>query len=124
MNKDDWEKSKTITAYAIDPDRARTALASQVDYHYLQRYGAIMATAFVQGYANAITTSGSTTSTGIFGTSTSHPPLSPSEKLATAIGQIGQSLGSTTQNYVNIPPTVIVDSGVSLGILFMADVTT
>lgn len=124
MNMEQWDKSKAVTAYAIDPYSARTVLASQVDYHYLKRYGAIMATSFVQGYANAITTSASTTSTGIFGTSTTHPELSPAQKLATAIGQIGQSLGSVTQNYINIPPTVIVDSGVSLGILFMADLTT
>ena len=123
MNLDEWPKSKTVTAFAIDPDTARTVLASDVDYHYLQKFGAIMATSFVQGYANAIAQSSSTTTTGIFGTSTSHPELSPSQKLMTAIGQIGQNLGSVTQNYVNIPPTVRVDSGVSLGILFMADVT-
>lgn len=123
MNNDDWMKSKTVTAYAIDPDTARTVLASHVDYHYMQRFGAIMATSFVQGYANAIGSSSSTTTTGIFGTSTTHPELSPSQKLATAIGQIGQSLGTVTQNYVNIPPTVKVDSGVGLGILFMSDVT-
>jgi len=123
MNRDDWTKGKTVTAYAIDPDTARTVLASHVDYHYLQRFGAIMATSFVQGYANAIASSSSTTTTGIFGTSTTHPELSPSQKLATALGQIGQALGNVTQNYVNIPPTVKVDSGVGLGILFMSDVT-
>lgn len=124
MNMDEWPKSKTVTAYAIDPDTARTVLATNVDYHYLQRFGAIMATSFVQGYANAIATSSSTSTTGIFGTSTTHPELSPGQKLATAVGQIGQNLGSVTQNYVNIPPTVRVDSGVGLGILFMQDVTS
>ena len=123
MNLDSWTKSKTVTAYAIDPDTARSVMASTVDYHYAQKFGAIMATSFVQGYANAISSSGSNTTTGIFGTSTTHPELSPGQKLASAIGQIGQNLGSVTQNYTNIAPTVRVDSGVSLGILFMADVT-
>lgn len=123
MNMDDWEKSKTITAYAIDPDTARTVMASDVDYHYMQRFGAIMATSFLQGYANAITSSSSNTTTGIFGTSTTHPELSPGQKLGVALGQIGQTLGNATQNYVNIPPTVKVDSGVGLGILFMSDVS-
>ncbi len=123
MNMDVWPKSKGVTAYAIDPDTARTVLASNVNYHYLQRFGAIMATSFVQGYANAIASSASTTTTGIFGTSTTHPSLSPSQKMATAIGQIGTALGNVTQNYTNIPPTVKVDSGVGLGILFMTDVT-
>jgi intracellular multiplication protein IcmE len=122
MNEDSWERSKNVTAYAIDPDTARSVLASDVNYHYMMKYGAIFATSFVQGYASAIQSSASTSTTGIFGTSTTHPELSPSQKLATAIGQIGTNLGSVTQNYTNIPPTVTVDSGVSLGILFMADV--
>ncbi|RDI48616.1 TrbI/VirB10 family protein [Aquicella lusitana] len=122
MNMDDWTTSKTVTAYAIDPDTARTVMASEVDYHYLQRFGAMMATSFLQGYASAITNAGTST-TGIFGTSTTHPELSPSQKLAVALGQMGQTLGEATQNYINRPPTVRVDSGVGLGILFMADVS-
>ena len=103
-------------------DTARTVLASNVNYHYLQRFGAIMATAFVQGYSTAITNAGTST-TGIFGTSTTHDTLNPSSKIAVGIGQIGTALSNVTQNYVNIPPTVKVDSGVGLGILFMSDVS-
>jgi polyhydroxyalkanoate synthesis regulator phasin len=122
MNMPNWDKAKTITAYAIDPDTARTVMASSVDYHYMMKYGATFATAFLQGYANSITQAGTST-TGIFGTSTTHPSLSPGQKIATALGQVGQTLGTATQNYVNIPPTVKVDAGVGLGILFMSDVT-
>ena len=122
MNEDEWLKSKTITAYGIDPDTARTAIASSVDYHYLMRFGAMMATSFLQGYAGAMTNAGTST-TGIFGTSTTHPELSPGNKILVGLGQVGQTLGTATQNYINRPPTVRVDSGVSLGILFMTDVT-
>lgn len=122
MNLDSWPKSKGVTAYAIDPDTARTVLASTVDYHYLMRYGAMIATSFLQGYSTAITNEGETSVN--FGTTTStHPELSPSNKLMVGLGQVGQNLGTATQNYINRPPTVRVDSGVSLGILFMADVT-
>lgn len=123
MNADEWPASKGVTAYAIDPDTARSVLASSVDYHYLKRFGAIMATSFLQGYANAITSSSATTTTGIFGTSTQFPELDPRKRIYVGLGQIGQTLGSVTQNWVNRPPTVRVDSGVGLGILFMADVT-
>jgi type IV secretory pathway VirB10-like protein len=123
MNSDAWVKTKSVTAYAIDPDTARVVLASSVDYHYMKRFGAMMATSFLQGYASAITSSASTSTTGIFGTSTTHPQLSPGNKLAVGLGQVGQTLGNATQNYINIPPTVRVDSGVGLGILFMSDVT-
>lgn len=122
MNDDEWVKSKSVTAYAIDPDTARTVMASTVDYHYLMRFGAIMGTAFLQGYASAITNAGTSVTT-VTGTSTTHPALSSSEKMMTALGQVGTTLGNATQNYVNRPPTVRVDSGVSLGILFMSDVT-
>lgn len=122
MNVDAWPKSKTVTAYAIDPDTARTVMASTVDYHYMMRFGAMFATSFLQGYATAFTNQGTST-TGIFGTSTEHPELSPTGKMMVALGQVGQTLGQATQNYVNRPPTVRVDSGVSLGILFMTDVT-
>jgi len=122
MNEDDWLKSKTITAYGIDPDTARTAIASSVDYHYMMRFGAMMATSFLQGYSSAITNAGTAT-TGIFGTSTTHPQLSAGNKFLVGLGQMGQTLGNATQNYINRPPTVRVDSGVSLGILFMADVS-
>lgn len=122
MNDDSWPKSKSVTAYAIDPDTARTVMASSVDYHYMMRFGAIMATSFLQGYSSAITNEGTST-TGIFGTSTTHPSLSQSSKIFVGLGQLGQTLGAATQNYINRPPTVRVDSGVSLGILFMSDVT-
>ena len=122
MNFDPWPKSRSVTAYAIDPDTARVSIASSVDYHYLMRFGAMMATSFLQGYATAVTTSGSTTTTGIFGTSTQSPSLSPGNKIMVGLGQMGQALGNATQNYINRPPTVRVDSGVSLGILFMSDV--
>lgn len=123
MNMDEWPKSLSITAYAIDPDTARTVMASSVNYHYMQRFGAMFATSFLQGYANAIMTSGSTQTTGIFGTSSVHPNLSPSQKIAVGLGQFGQTLGQATANYINRPPTVKVDSGVGLGILFMSDVS-
>lgn len=122
MNKEEWTTSKSINAFAIDPDTARTVMASSVDYHYFKRFGAIMATSFLQGYSAGITNEGNST-TGIFGTSTTHPALSPGNKIAVGLGQVGTTLGGMVANYINTPATVRVNAGVSLGILFMADVT-
>lgn len=123
MNMDAWTKSKTTTAYAIDPDTAKTVLASEVDYHYMQRFGALMATSFLSGYGNAVTSSGGSTTQSAFGTSTQNATLSPSNKLAAAIGEMAKAVGQATKKYTERPPTVTIDSGVGLGILFMADVT-
>jgi polyhydroxyalkanoate synthesis regulator phasin len=123
MDTEAWINSQTITAFAIDPQTARTVLASNVDYHYFKRYGAMLGSAFMSGYASAISNAGATTSTGIFGTTTTHPELSPASKLAVGLGQVGTTLGTATANYINTPPTVKVNAGVALGILFMSDVT-
>jgi intracellular multiplication protein IcmE len=122
MDMPSWTSSKGVNAFAIDPDTARTVMASNVDYHYLKRYGSIMGAAFLTGYSNAITQAGTST-TGIFGTSTTHPSLSPTQKIAVGLGQVGTTIGAQIQNYINIPPTVTVNAGVGLGILFMGEVT-
>lgn len=123
MNRDDWPMARQVNAFAIDPDTARTVMASCVDYHYLKKYGAIMATAFAQGFAEAISQSGSTTTNGIFGPTTTHPVLSFGNKLAVGLGQVGTTIGSTfASKWANMPTTVKVCPGVSLGILFMSDV--
>ncbi len=123
MNMEDWSTGKTINAYAIDPDTARTALASNVNYHYFMRYGALFASSFITGYANAISSSGATTSLSVTGSTTTNPVLSPSSKFIAGLGQVGQNLGKAVQDYTKTPPTVVIDPGVSLGILFMSDVT-
>lgn len=122
MDMTNWPSSKSVNAFAIDPDTARTVMASNVDYHYLKRYGSIMGAAFLTGYSNAITQAGTST-TGIFGTSTTHPSLSPTQKIAVGLGQVGTTISAQIQNYINIPPTVTVNAGVGLGILFMGEVT-
>lgn len=123
MSMDRWPSNKSVTAFAIDPDTARTAIASGVDHHYMMRYGAIMATSFLSGYANAIMTAGSTSTTGVFGTTVARPELSPGNRLAVGLGQVGTTLGSAVQQYVNRAITVKVNAGVGLGILFMSDMS-
>jgi len=121
MDMEDWISARTVSAFAIDPDTAKTVMASEVDRHYLERYGYIMATSFLQGYSKAITNQGTST-TGIFGTSTNTPALSPGNKLAVGMGQIGTSLVQDAQQKINRPPTVKVVAGVGLGILFTTEV--
>jgi polyhydroxyalkanoate synthesis regulator phasin len=123
MNMDTWMNTQSINAFAIDPDTAHTVLASSVDQHYLKRYGALFASSFVSGYADAIMQSGSTQTTGVFGTSAVTAPMSPASKIAVGVGGIGKALSTAVSKYVDTPPTVIVNSGVGLGILFMGDVT-
>jgi len=122
MDEDTWAKTKTISAYAIDPDTARTVMATSVDHHYLLRYGGLFAASFLTGYSTAIRNAGEAT-TGIFGTSTTTPALSPGNRIAVAMGQVGTALTSNMQGLLTTPATVKITSGVGIGILFVADVT-
>lgn len=117
--------SVSVQAVAIDPDTARTALATNVDRHYLLRYGGLFASALMTGYAKVLTSQGTTQITATNGQSvtTQSPTLSSRDKLYAALGQVGQQWGQAIQNVVNRPYTVTLDAGTGLGILFLADVS-
>ncbi|MFZ9034974.1 MAG: TrbI/VirB10 family protein [Francisellaceae bacterium] len=52
MSLPDVDHTISITAYAIDPQTAQNAMASDVDHHYLLRYGSLFASAFLQGFGD------------------------------------------------------------------------
>jgi len=45
------------------------------------------------------------------------------EKLFAALGDVGNAFGDATSNFIDTPPTVKVDSGSTIGLLLMADLT-
>lgn len=118
-------KSIAIQAVAIDPDTARTALASDVDHHFLLRYGSILASSFLVGYAKAITSAGSvqTSSANGLATTTTAAQLNGRKEILAALGEVGKKLGEAWKLYGTIPPTVTVEAGTGVGILFLSDVT-
>lgn len=125
MNIPEAPASISINAVAIDPDTARTALATDVDHHYLLRYGTIFASAFLVGYAKVLTSQGSvqTTSANGLSTTTTSATLNNRQQILAALGQVGQQLGQSWKAYSTIPPTVTVDQGTGVGILFLSDVS-
>jgi len=123
MSLPNYPSSMPISAVAIDPDTARTALATDVDSHYLLRYGTAFAASFMQGIGEAVGQSGSTIQPDTTGNlAKSFPKLTATEKSLIALGNVGQKFGSVLEPIFNTPPTVQVNSGVGLGILFLNDV--
>ncbi|HBY55263.1 MAG TPA: type IV secretion protein IcmE, partial [Coxiellaceae bacterium] len=113
--------SIAINAVAVDPNTAKTAMASQVDNHYMLRYGTLFATSFVSGLGQAFQTAGGTSTSTTTGTLTTMPALNPMQKTLVAVGNVGQQFGSALSSKVNTPPTVKVKAGSSIGLLLMAD---
>jgi intracellular multiplication protein IcmE len=124
MNMPTAPSSIPIQAVAIDPDTARTALASAVDHHYFLRYAAIFASAFMTGYAQVITSQGTvqTNATNGQSTTTTSPNLSGQKQIYAALGNVGQKWGAAVAPIANRPYTVTVNAGIGLGILFLSDV--
>lgn len=119
-----YDKTVKINAYAIDTNSSRTAIADDVDHHYFLRYGVLLATSFVSGYAQALSQSGATTTTSLTGTTTTNPAYSSSQLNKVAIGQVGQQIAQDVkQQYNNLRPTIYVNSGTAVGILLMDDLT-
>lgn len=122
MSLPDYPSSFAVNAVAIDPNTARTAVAGSVNSHYLLRYGSLFASSFLSGYAQAVAQSGSTTTINPLGGSTIvTSPLSGHDKVAIALGAVGTQYSAEMGKSFSTPPTVKVDSGAGLGILFMAD---
>lgn len=112
-----------MNAVAIDGETARTALATGVDNHYFLRYGSLFASAFLEGIGEAILA-------GI-----TQPVLevdnevlvvqsadvTVGQALLVGAGTVGQKWGEHLGEIFDKPPTVTVDSGTGIGLLFMKD---
>lgn len=122
-------KTTPINAYAIDPNTARTALASKVDHHYLLRYGGLFASTFLEGFGNAFQSAGTTVTiggTGGVSTTTVSNGVGRSvlENAVIGLATVGKNWGQVAMRQVDTPVTVDVYSGTGIGILFTQDVAT
>lgn len=127
INMPNEANSMGINAVAIDPDTARTALASDVDHHYLYRWGSLLASSFVQGYASAVasTNSTSTTSQGAAGTTTTTSTQAPDAKqqLFAGISAVGTKWSQVVGQNFDRPITITIDQGTGIGVLVTSDLT-
>ena len=119
-----------INAYAIDAKTANNAVATDVDNHYLLRYGMLFASAFLQGFGNAYQNytycpPGTQNCSVINTNGSSNLPsndVTTTQAAYQGLGQIGTTLGQAAAAQFNTPPTITVDQGTGIGLLFMTDV--
>lgn len=121
-NIPNMDKTIKLNAYAVDTNTSRTAMADDVNHHYFLRYGVLLATSFVGGYAQALAQSGSTSTPTLLGVSTTTPTYTASQLNKVALGSVGAQVSSDIkQQYNNLKPTIYVNSGTAVGILLMDD---
>lgn len=122
LSMPDIPKSISVDIVAIDPDTAQTALASDVDHHYLVKYGTMTASAFLQGMGQAVQSS-----LGTSQLASQNGAIVASQSTATnrdqfivGLGQVGTKI-SKDLDQSDIQPTVTLDSGTGVGLLVMSD---
>jgi type F conjugative transfer system protein TrbI len=124
MNLDAYPDTFSIKAVAVDPETSRTALATDVDHHYLLRYGTLLASSFMTGYSKIITNEGTVNTTATNGgtTTTTSPQLSGKREILAALGDVGKAIGTAFADNVSRANTITIDAGTSIGLLFLGDV--
>jgi intracellular multiplication protein IcmE len=120
------DKTISINAYAIDPNTARTALSSQTDHHYLERYGALFASTFIEGFGNAFQSANTTITVGGTG-GTSNTTVSNGvgnsllENAVIGLATVGKAWGQVAAQNMSRPTTIELFAGTGVGVLFTQD---
>lgn len=111
-----------LDSYAIDPETTRTALASDVNHHYLSRWGALIAASFLEGYGEAVRASNTITTVGPLGTVVTTPKddIDDEDIAREAAGTVGLRLADAVGQHFNRPNTIRVDSGSGIGVLIVS----
>ncbi|WP_157966550.1 TrbI/VirB10 family protein [Fastidiosibacter lacustris] len=124
----DRAASININAYAIDQATAQTALASDVDHHYLLRYGSLFSAAFLQGFGTYFTNAQNNSGwcyvdpMGGKHCQGSEAALTTKNAAYAGLGQIGTALSSAMTKQFDKPPTVTLNQGSAIGVLIMQDI--
>ncbi len=117
--------SLPMDGVAIDEATRRTALASDVDNHYFLRYGSLFASAFLGGVGEALLKGGQDEQivTSQTGAVVQRNAYDSKQLVLAGIGNVGKQAGSNMGSVFNRPPTIKIDAGIGIGILFMSDLT-
>lgn len=128
ISKPGFPQTFSIDAYAVSQATNAPGLQSDVNHHFFEKYGLLVAASFMQGYGEAIQNAG-TTITFDTGTETTTVVKDGTDEriLKSALGEVGRSLGEVAkQNAAAVRPTYTLEKGangrgMSIGLLFMSD---
>jgi len=112
----------SVDAVAVDPDMAGqgAGVRSDVDTHFFQRWGSLAAASFIGRLGDAVSRSGSTTTTYSSGYSvSSNPEFSTRDELLIAGGAVGERAAGIIEKNFDRPPTVTLDAGQPMGIMIV-----
>lgn len=114
-----------IEAYAVDPNTTEGSVASSVDTHFFERWGGLIAAAFLEGLGDAKRYSGaqSTMYGGYGGYGVEDRMVwgnySVEDQAWIAAGKVGEKASRIFERGFDRPPTVYLAAGSPIGVLVM-----
>ncbi len=114
------DKTVPVTVVGVDSANVGPGIATDVDHHFIANVGFTAAAAFAQGFASAVSQSGSTVSQSAYGNTYSFANRGLTDNLriggATGVAAGAQAL---VQAYGNRPTTIKIAAGTPIGLLFL-----
>lgn len=108
-----------IEAYAVDGTTAETAVASDVEGRYLQRYGPVLAAAFVAGFGQAAGTVGTMAQSSMGGTVYASPAPTLKQAAFTGLGTAAGMIAGDVMARAPKGPLIKLDADYPIAILFV-----
>jgi hypothetical protein len=113
----------SMKGFAVDPSTKSAGVRSGVNHRYITRWGSLIASSFLEGFAEAVQQSGSKTSSNVGGdygtTVTERPVYNTSEQVWIAAGKVGEKVGKKAEKYFDTPSTVTLKEGIPIGVLII-----
>jgi len=118
-----WQgKTLPVDAVLVSPETRETAVASSVDHHYGARLLYPSLAAIASGVGQAVALSGSVQSNSLYGNTSVYRNLNPEQIAALGVGAVGNNLQGVLNEMAPKGPTVKLDAGVPVGVMFLKDV--
>lgn len=111
-----------VDGVVVAPGSMEVGVASSVDQNYLSRFALPAAAAFVQGLGQAIAQSNQTTLLGPLGTVTAQNQLNFNQQIGIGAGVAAAQIAAELQRSTPHGPTVVLEVGSSVGVLFLTNV--
>jgi len=124
MNELNLQDGRTVpvNAMLMAPDSKETAIASDVDHHYVPRIVLPTLAAGIQGLGQALALSGSSVSSGPYGASQNYNTFNGGQLAGIAAGTAAGQANQVLQQQTPKQSTVNLAAEVDVGIMFLAPV--
>ena len=119
----DEGKQYSVSALMLNPDTGLPAMRTDIDHRYFKRIILPAAAEFIEGYAEAIEESGSTTVVVSGDTvSEGEEESTDDQEVAAGIASVGSELAEVVDDMSDVEVKIVIDAGTPIGIFFTENV--